>query len=130
MIVSVLVSLTFLPREFFGPEAAAADLPRAAAPAGFVCGATFRPVRVGGRESVVVLAGNAGAGFIGEAGKVRELADLGESICFGSILTREVVRSGKLGAAFWRFFGLSILFSLSKQASSLQVVRIYSMRLK
>lgn len=97
--VSVLVLLTFLPRVVFGPEVAVLDLARlGAAPAGFVCGATFRPALVGGRESVVDLAG--GAGFIGEAGKVRELADLGESICLGSILTRDVVRSGRFGAAF------------------------------
>lgn len=96
--VSVLPLLTFLPLVVFGPEAAAAGLPRAAAPAGFVCGATFRPALVGGRDSVIGLAG--GAGLIGDAGKVLELADLGERICFGSMLTREVVRSGKIGAAF------------------------------
>lgn len=95
--VSVLVLLTFLPRVVFGPEVADADFARAA-PAGFVCGAIFLPVLVGGRESVVDLA--SGAGLIGEAGKVLEFADLGESICFGSILTREVVRSGRIGAAF------------------------------
>lgn len=102
--VSLLLLLTVLPFVVFGPEPAeAADFGRLlAAPAGFVCGTTFRPALVGGREFGADFGADfaGGAGLTGEEGKVRELADLGESICFGSMLTREVVRSGKIGAAF------------------------------
>jgi hypothetical protein len=54
------------------------------------------------------------AGRIGDLGRVREFADLGESTCEGSNFALEAVRVGGIGGPRARFLGLSISsFSLS-----------------